>query len=261
MSPMAVELGTIGSIWKRDMLRLKRERSRWLGVILQPLMFWFIIGSGMADSFQLHGDGDSDYLRYFFPGILVMILLFTAIFSTISVIEDRQSGFLQGVLVGPGSRASLVVGKLLGVVTLALMQCGLLLVIAPWAGYGYGDISWLPLLLGIIFATMGLTAVGMSMAWLLRSSAAYHALMSLVLLPLWVISGAMFPTGGAGWVNAVMAVNPMSYAVYAVRGAMNGGVLPTGDPSMWLSVAVLVGFAAAMMAAAVTVCSKSSGKT
>ncbi|HIA03644.1 MAG TPA: ABC transporter, partial [Myxococcales bacterium] len=119
---MAQEWSTVATLWRRDMLRLWRERSRWFGVILQPLIFWLIMGSGMAQSFKAPESMGVDYLTYTFPGILVMIVLFTSIFATISVIEDRNSGFLQGVLVGPGSRASVVLGVVSGVTTLALVQ-------------------------------------------------------------------------------------------------------------------------------------------
>lgn len=136
-SAMGYEWSTVVTLWKRDMLRLMRERSRWFGVILQPLIFWLIMGSGLARNFQVDGMDGLNYLTYTFPGILVMIILFTTIFATISVVEDRQSGFLQGVMVGPGSRTALVLGKVMGVTTLVLMQVSLFVVLAPWAGYAY----------------------------------------------------------------------------------------------------------------------------
>jgi ABC-2 type transport system permease protein len=129
------ELSVISTLWRRDMLHLLRERSRWLGVVLQPLLFWLLLGSGLSGSFRAPQHGGASYLVYFFPGTLVMVLLFTTIFATISVIEDRQSGFLQGVLVAPGSRAATVLGKTAGVTSLALVQAALLLLLAPLAGY------------------------------------------------------------------------------------------------------------------------------
>ena len=126
---LAQEWGVVAALWKRDMWRLWRERSRWVGVVLQPLIFWGILGTGFGDRVQMAG-AQQDYLAFFFPGIAVMIVLFAALFATISVIEDRQSGFLQGVLVAPGSRAAMVLGKVLGVTSLAMIQVLLFLCIA-----------------------------------------------------------------------------------------------------------------------------------
>ena len=100
-SSLAQELGVIDALWRRELLHLLHQRSRWLGVVLQPLLFWFIIGSGMAPSFRAEDGTEADYLKFLFPGIVMMVVLFTAIFATISVIEDRKAGFLQGVLVAP----------------------------------------------------------------------------------------------------------------------------------------------------------------
>ena len=185
---MSWALGMIAALWRRDMLRLKRERSRWLGVVLQPLLFWLLIGSGMASSFRPAVAGDVDYLTFFFPGILVMVVLFTAIFGTISVIEDRQQGFLQGVLVAPGPRWAMVVGKIAGVASLALLQTALLAAMAPLAGYAYAGIDWGLLALVVALTVAGLTAVGFAMAWALSSAQAYPAVMSMILLPLWILS-------------------------------------------------------------------------
>src|SRR5690606_3335369 len=190
---LGYELGLMGAMWRRDMLRLKREPSRWLGVVLQPLLFWAIIGGGMSESFEMKGAEGVDYLTYFYPGILVMIILFTTIFATISLIEDRQSGFLQAVVIAPGSRVSLVLGKVFGVTTLATLQSLLFLVLAPLAGYSLGQIDWPLTLLMVVLTSMGLTALNFAGAWIMRSAQAYHAVMSIVLLPLWIVSGAMFP--------------------------------------------------------------------
>ncbi|MFT5434609.1 MAG: daunorubicin resistance ABC transporter membrane protein, partial [Myxococcota bacterium] len=231
------EFGIIAALWRRDLLRLQRERSRWMGVVLQPLLFWLIIGSGMADTFAIAGAGDVDYLEWFFPGILMMIVLFTVIFATISVIEDRQSGFLQGVLVAPGSRLAMVLGKVSGVVSMTLIQSALFLALMPLAGYSYLDVNWLTLLIAVVLSSAFLTGLGICMAWALPSAQAYHALMSVVLLPAWIVSGAMFPPP-EGWIQYVMMVNPLTYAVSATRGSMTS----VGQgPSVGLSLIVLAG--------------------
>ena len=264
----------VRSLWRRDMLRLKRERSRWLGVVAQPLLFWLLIGTGMAETFRLSGQEDVDYLQYFFPGIVVMTILFTTIFATISIIEDRQSGFLQQVLVAPGSRSALVAGKVAGVTTLTLLQCALLLLVAPSAGYPLAGISWLPLVAVVVLCTVGLTGVNYAMAWRLQSAQAYHAVMSMVLIPLWVLSGAMFPTPDTPWLRVVMTVNPMTYAVDGLRQVLSpeqgsalalaegpagcfaqGGVACTWDASA----IILLGFAILALALAVRASRRPAG--
>src|SRR5436190_1703713 len=120
----------------RELLRFFRQRSRVVGALGQPLIFWVLFGAGLRGSFQAPEWAPSgmSYQEYFFPGVTVMIVLFTAIFSTISIIEDRREGFLQGVLVAPVSRLSLVLGKLCGGTALALVQSGLFLTLAPAVG-------------------------------------------------------------------------------------------------------------------------------
>jgi ABC-2 type transport system permease protein len=236
------ELGIIRSLWRRDMLRLKRERSRWLGVIAQPVLFWAILGSGMASTFSLPGHPEVDYATYFYPGVLVMVLLFTTIFATISVIEDRRSGFLQAVMVAPGSRLSVVLGKTAGVTTLALGQVALLLVLAPLAGYGLGGVSWPALLAVVLLSSVGLTAGSLVVAWLLPTVQGYHAVMGVVMIPLWVLSGAMFPASGS-WLASVLAANPMTYMVEGLRTALGGAPLASYRPGLGISLLVLTGFA------------------
>src|SRR3954454_17218507 len=123
------------SLAQRELVRFLRQRHRVIGALATPIVFWLLIGGGMGRSFQVKGlPGGGDYLRFFFPGTIVMILLFTAIFSTISVIEDRREGFLQSVLVAPVSRASIVLGKLLGGTALAFGQGLVFLALAPLVG-------------------------------------------------------------------------------------------------------------------------------
>ncbi|HYP54540.1 MAG TPA: ABC transporter permease, partial [Pyrinomonadaceae bacterium] len=123
------------SLWWREVVRFYRQRSRWVGVVLSPVLFWAVVGSGLGDSFRAGGDdGRAGYLEYFFPGTLVLTLLFTSIFCMMSVIEDRREGFLLSVLVSPAPRASIGLGKVLGGTTLAVAQGALFLLLAPLAG-------------------------------------------------------------------------------------------------------------------------------
>jgi len=233
----------------RDVVRFYRQRSRIVGALGTPVVFWLLLGSGLGRSFRLGPDGvvQAGYIEYFYPGTLALIVLFTAIFSTISVIEDRHAGFLQGVLVAPVSRASIVVSKIFAGATLALIQAALFLLLAPVAQIEVRPGS-LPML-GLVLASLAfaLTGLGFILAWLLDSTQGFHALMNLVLVPMWMLSGAVFPAvGAAGWIRAVMVVNPMTYGVSAIRAVLTGTPAP-GDPPVALSLVVIVSFGAAAL--------------
>ena len=252
-SVLAQELGVIGALWWRDLLRLKKQRSRWFGVLAQPVLFWLILGSGMASSFTLNGAADVDYTAFFFPGVLVMILLFTTIFATISIIEDRRMGFLQSVLVVPGSRLAMVLGKIAGVTSLALIQTVLFLALIPLAGYSFAGVDWPLLSLVVLLSCVGLTAANLTVAWLIPSVQGYHAIMSVVMIPLWMVSGAMFPVSG-GWLAALATINPLSYMVEGCRASLGGAAAATTSASLGLILAVLAGFAVVTVTLSAWVC-------
>jgi ABC-2 type transport system permease protein len=176
-------------------------------------------------------------------------VLFSAIFATISVIEDRREGFLQAVLAGPGSRWAVVLGKALGSSSIALLQASLFLLFAPLAGVRAATLD-VPLLAAVmVLSALALTGMGIALAWWVRSSAGYHAVMSIVLLPMWVLSGAMFPLKGAGPVLAwVMRLNPMRFSVEGVRRALYGAeatlAVGTSPTTAGLEVPALLAFSA-----------------
>lgn len=217
--------GVLLALWRRDMLRLKAETARWVGVVVQPLMFWALLGLGLGDSFAAQTVPDMTYLQFLYPGIVVMVVLFTTVFATMSVIEDRAEGFLQQVLVGPGSRAAMVAGKIAGVTSVALIQAALCLLVAPAAGFDLAGASWSAFLLGAGLGCVGLAGVSFALAWLLPSTHAYHAIMAVGLLPLWLVSGAMYPPQG-GWIDVLMLADPMAYMVDTMRHALHGGESP-----------------------------------
>ena len=237
---------TIKVLWVRDLLRFLRRPSRLLGAFLQPIIFWFMIGGGFASTFKLQHVATLSYEQYFYPGILVMLVLFASIFGTITVIEDRHEGFLQSVLIAPGSRASLVLGKSLGVSSVGLIQAIAFLVFAPLAGFAFLEIDWLALSFFLSVGALGLATFGFALAWWLDSSQAYHAIMTVLLLPGWVLSGAMFPISDDQLILSwCMRLNPMSYIVDGVRGAFYDvapqGTMVANSPA--LDVAVVIGFA------------------
>jgi ABC-2 type transport system permease protein len=247
-SPLRLNWATVAVLTSRDLRRFFRQKSRVIGALIQPLIFWLVIGAGLAGSFRMPGAENIGYVQYFYPGIVMLVVLFTSIFTTMSVIEDRHKGFLQAVLVAPASRTALVLGKTLGGVTIALVQAAVFLSLAPLAGFSYASIDW-PLVAAILlFTSIGLSSMGFGIAWWLDSTQGYHVVMSVLLLPLWILSGAMFPmTGAASWIRTLMQVNPMSYCVAGIRRALYGRALAEqigGRSSVWMELAVVVAFAA-----------------
>ncbi len=219
--PMPSSLLTVMTLWRRELVRFYRQPSRVIGALGSPLIFWVLIGSGIGTSFRGSDASSSSYLVYFFPGTLLMILLFTAIFSTISLIEDRREGFLQSVLVAPAPRASFVLGKILGGTTLAFIQASLFLIFTPWIGIPLSVSSFLAVSFVIFINAFALTALGFIIAWRMHSIQGFHAIMNLFLMPLWFLSGALFPKEGAPeWLRWVMALNPLSYGLAALRKAL-----------------------------------------
>lgn len=219
---MTNSLLTIFMLWQREVIRFYRQPSRIIGALGSPLVFWLLIGSGIGTSFQTDVGGGHAvaYLEYFFPGTLLMILLFTAIFSTFSLIEDRKEGFLQGVLVAPVPRISIAAGKILGGATLAWMQGVLFLLLLPFLGIHLPPQQWIGLLLSMFLAAFSLTGLGFIIAWRMSSIQGFHAIMNLFLIPLWLLSGALFPAEGASpWLRVVMKFNPLSYELFLMRKA------------------------------------------
>src|ERR1035441_8402065 len=210
------------TLWLREVVRFYRQRSRVVGVIASPLLFWVVIGAGFGTSFR-SGDaaGQSNYLAFFYPGALIMIVLFTSIFTMMSVIEDRKEGFLLSVLVAPVPRAAIVLGKVLGGTTLAAAQGLICLVFAPLVGVHMTLASFGLIVLTVFLVSFALTALGFAIAWPMDSTQAFHAIINLFLIPLWLLSGALFPLSGAsGWIRWLMYANPLTYGVEALRTLM-----------------------------------------
>jgi ABC-2 type transport system permease protein len=207
------------TLCKRELVRFYRQPTRIIGVIGSPLVFWFLIGSGLGSSFK-HPNATSEmnYLEYFFPGTIVLIVLFTAIFSTMSIIEDKQGGFLQSVLVAPVTRSSIALGKILGGTILSLIQSIILLALTPLIGISLSFLTFILIFLILFILSFGLTGLGFIIAWRMDSTQGFHAIMNLFLIPLWLLSGALFPpSGAAGWLSTVMMVNPLTYGVEGLR--------------------------------------------
>lgn len=240
---------------ERELVRFFRQRNRVFGALGQPIIFWLLFSAGLSSS-TFGGSNKLDY-AHFFPGTLVMILLFTAIFATISIIEDRKEGFLQGVLVAPVPRWSMVLGKILGGAAIAMLQ-GVIFLALGWATIKqihptpFGLVASLVLMFVISIA---LTALGFVLAWRMDSTQGFHAVMSVFLLPMWLLSGAFFPMNVGGWLGWIVTLNPLTYGVAGLRwylqypeGAVGEGA--AGLPGLGLCWFVSLAFAAVLFAAA-----------
>jgi ABC-2 type transport system permease protein len=207
-------------IWFRELKKYFRERTRLAAMLGQPLLYLLIMGQGLRTIFQLNIEG-FDYLSFMYPGVVAMTILFTSMFASVSIIWDREFGFLKEVLVAPVPRSAIAVGKALGGSTTALLQGTILLILAPLAGLTLSAnavIQILPLLFLLAFA---ITSFGTMVAAHTESMEGFHMIMNFIIVPLFLLSGAFFPIGTAPeWMQALMKLNPVAYGVDALRNIM-----------------------------------------
>lgn len=240
-TPTQRSLGAAWMLARREWVRFFRQPFRVIAALGQPILFWVLFGTGLHGAFRGASEGEN-FMTYFLPGTTALILLFTAIFSTISIIEDRREGFLQGVLVAPPARWAIVLGKSLGGAAIAWAQAlfflGLALVVGALP-FGAGLVG-----LGafLFLAAVGITCLGVCFAWPMDSTQGYHAAMNLVLLPMWLLSGAFFPVPamelgqpvGQSIMHWFMRVNPMTYIVAGIRHCMHTGLEAAAPTSGWV---------------------------
>ncbi|MBI3077460.1 MAG: ABC transporter permease [Deltaproteobacteria bacterium] len=246
------------TLWWREVVRFFRQRSRLVGALAQPLVFWLLLGGGLSASFRPPGTPPATgYVEYFYPGVMGLILLFTAIFATISTVEDRREGFLQGVLVAPVARSTIVLGQALGGTTLAMLQGTLFLLLAPAAGISLTVASVLATGAVMGLVSFGLTNLGLLIAWRMESTQGFHAIMNLILIPIWLLSGAFFPASGTPtWIEWAMRLDPLTYGMAALRRCLYlgdpaaAGAVPALAPSLAITAAFAVlAFLAAVVSA------------
>ena len=216
------------TLWQRELVRFWRQKSRVMGVVASPLVFWLLIGYGSND------------LGRFYSGALVLTVMFSAIFSTISIIEDRREGFLLSMLVSPAPRTSMVLGKILGSATLAWIQGLIFLAFAPLAGVSIHPLGLIPIAAAIFLISFTLTGLGFVIAWRMESTAGFHAIMNLLLVPMWMVSGSLFPMATAhGVIRAIMWINPLTYSITLMNGLLG---LPNANPGPFTSTIVTTAF-------------------
>lgn len=240
------------TLWLRECVRFTRDRTRALSSIATAVLFWVLIGFGLGGSFVPAGmPDDVGAVEYLYPGTVLFVVLLSAIVGTFSLIEDRRAGFLQGVIVAPVPRTSIVLGKVLGGTTMAAAQGAVLLPLAPLVGVPLGFPGLLTGFAALLLMAFALTSLGFILAWRMESIQGFHGIVNLLLMPMWFLSGALFPVeGAAGGLQLVMRLNPVAYGLAAFRQGLYGSseAAWVGPGPAW---AVTVAFALALFATAV----------
>lgn len=249
-------LGPALTLARRELVRFLRQRNRVASALLQPVLIFIFFGAALNGSFKPPAGAPETmtYQEYFFPGTIVTILMFTAIFSTISIIEDRREGFLQSVLVSPAPRLGMVLGKILGGSVLAMLQ-GVLFLLAGFLLKVPLDVISIAEAVGVMaLVSFALCGLGFLIAWRMESSQGFHAVMMLFLMPMLMLSGAFFPSAGVpGWLRWMMELNPLTYGLATLRHVLYRGTPPSYLPGFTISLAITAAFAATTLLGSVAI--------
>jgi len=213
---LASELRTIGMVWERELIRFARTRTRILSSFMQPVLFLFVLGYGMST--LVGTTGGFDFKKFVFPGIVAMSVVMTAMFSAISIVWDREFGFLREMVVAPVSRAALVIGKTLGGASVATVQGTIMLVLAPLIGVHLTPILVVEVIALELLMAVAMTTFGVFIASRIQKMEGFQVVMQLLLFPMLFLSGALFPLKGLPtWLGVITRINPLTYAVDPLR--------------------------------------------
>jgi ABC-2 type transport system permease protein len=215
------DLRAVSIVWRRELIRFRTDRLRAVTSLVQPVLFLFILGTGLS---RLAGRGlpsGVDFQTFIYPGVLAMSVLFTAIFSAASIVWDREFGFLREMLVAPVRRWAIVIGKCLGGATVATFQGIIFLALAGVAHVPYDPVLLLTLVGELLLLSFTLTAFGVMMAARIKQIQAFMALTQLFVLPLFFLSGALYPLNGLpSWLTVLTRIDPLTYIVDPMRHAV-----------------------------------------
>src|ERR1051326_7412282 len=215
------DLRAIGIVWRRELIRFRTDRLPAIPAFIQPLLFFFILGTGLGSLAGGSMPPGISFKTFIYPGVLAMSVLFTAIFSAASIVWDREFGFLREILVAPVSRASIVIGKCLGGATIATLQGVVMLILAGLAGVPYDPVLMLILVGEMLLLAFTLTAFGVMMAARITQFQAFMALTQMLVMPLFFLSGALYPLHGLpSWLSVLTRLDPLTYVVGPMRHAV-----------------------------------------
>jgi ABC-2 type transport system permease protein len=215
-------LRAIYIIWYRDILRFWRDRWRLVASLAQPLLFLIVFGSGLSSSLQgsssFGAPGGLSYIQFMYPGIIGMAILFSSIFGAMSIVWDREFGFLKEVLVAPIDRYAVAIGKALGGTTQAMIQGLILLVLAPFVGVKLSLLTVLTMIPLAAVLAFGLSSFGVALASTMKSMQGFQVVMNFLMMPMFFLSGALFPLSGLpGWMTVLTRLDPASYGIDPLR--------------------------------------------
>jgi ABC-2 type transport system permease protein len=211
------DLRAIEIVWRRELLRYTRSRARIFTSLIQPVVFLFILGTGLSPIIRGAGGG-IDFRTFMFPGVLAMTVLFTSIFSAVSIVWDREFGFLREMMVAPVRRGAVIFGKAAGGATIATLQGVIMLLLAGLVHVPYSPVMILTLIVEMALVAFALTAFGAMIASRMQQVESFQVVMQLFVMPLFFLSGAVFPiTSLPGWLSVLTKVDPLTYAVDAMR--------------------------------------------
>ncbi|HJT38541.1 MAG TPA: ABC transporter permease [Actinomycetota bacterium] len=214
------DIRAIGIVWRRELIRYARSRARIFTSLIQPVVFLFILGTGLSPIVRGAGNG-IDFRTFMFPGVLAMTVLFTSIFSAVSIVWDREFGFLREMMVAPVRRGAVIFGKAFGGATVATIQGVIMLVLAGLVHVPYSPTMLIALVLEMALVAFALTAFGAMIASRMQQVESFQVVMQLFVMPLFFLSGAVFPiTSLPAWLAVLTKVDPLTYAVDAMRRAV-----------------------------------------
>jgi len=262
---LAGEIRVVGMVWERELIRYSRTRSRILGGIMQPVLFLFVLGYGMSG--LVGTTGGFDFRKFVFPGVVAMSVVMTAMFSAISIVWDREFGFLREMLVAPVSRTALVLGKTGGGATVAAVQGTIMLVLAPLVGVRLTPVLVVEIIGLELLMAVAMTAFGVFVASRIQKMEGFQVVMQMLLMPMLFLSGALFPLNGLPvWLAVLTRINPLTYAVDPLRrvvfaaqdmSAAASARFQTGveifgyQLPIWLELVIVVAFALVFFALAI----------
>jgi ABC-2 type transport system permease protein len=220
---LRADLRAVSIVWRRELIRFRSDRLRAITALVQPVLFLFVLGTGLSRLASRGMPPGVDFRTFIYPGVLAMSVLFTAIFSAASVVWDREFGFLREMLVAPVRRWAIVIGKCLGGATVATFQGIIFLALAGVAHVPYDPVLLLTLVGELLLLSFTLTAFGVMMAARIKQIQAFMALTQMFVMPLFFLSGALYPLSGLpGWLTVLTRVDPLTYIVDPMRQAVFG---------------------------------------
>ena len=215
------DLRAVSIVWRRELIRFRRDRLRTITSLIQPLLFLLVLGTGLSSLARGSMPPGVSFKAFIYPGVLAMSVMFTAIFSAASIVWDREFGFLREMLVAPVSRSAIVIGKCLGGATIATFQGIVMLALAGLADVPYDPVLMITLVGELLLLAFALTAFGVMMAARITQFQAFMALTQMLVMPLFFLSGALYPlTGLPAWLSVLTRIDPLTYVVGPMRHAV-----------------------------------------